>query len=76
MIDKGASVGEWARWLLSDAAPALIAGLFVISVVTAVVGFLLAAVIWDNWIRLRWRRKLRRARDQRLESSTSDTAAG
>ena len=76
MLDKGASVGEWTRWVVSDAAPALIAGLFVISLVSAIVGYLLATVFWDNWIRLRWRRKLRRSRDRRLEASTSDTPAG
>ncbi|MBL8652107.1 MAG: DUF2062 domain-containing protein [Sphingopyxis sp.] len=74
MIERGASVGDWLRWLLSDAAPALVAGLFVISAVSAVVGYVLAALFWDNWIRLRWRRKLHRARDKRLEASTSDTA--
>lgn len=73
MAENGAPLSEWMRWFLSDAAPALITGLFVISVVSAIVGYLLATVIWDNWIRLRWRRKLRRASDQRLESSTSDT---
>ena len=76
MVDEGASAAAWVRWVLSDAAPALLAGLFVISVVSAVVGYLLAALFWDNWIRLRWRRKLRRARDQRHEASTSDGAAG
>ena len=76
MVDKGASAGEWVRWFFSDAAPALVAGLFIISVVSAIVGYVLASVIWDNWIRLRWRRKIRRARDQRLEASTSDAAAG
>jgi uncharacterized protein (DUF2062 family) len=76
MVDEGASAGAWVRWVLSDAAPALLAGLFVISVVSAVVGYLLAALFWDNWIRLRWRRKLRRARDQRHEASTSDGTAG
>ena len=76
MVDEGASAGAWVRWVLSDAAPALLAGLFVISVVSAVVGYLLATLFWDNWIRLRWRRKLRRARDQRHEASTSDGTAG
>ena len=76
MVEKGASAGEWVRWVLSDAAPALLAGLFVISVASAIVGYILASVIWDNWIRLRWRRKIRRARDQRLDASTSDTSAG
>jgi len=73
MIEQGATAAQWLRWLLSDAAPALIAGLLVISAVSAVVGYVLATLIWDNWIRLRWRRKLHRARDQRHEASTSDT---
>src|SRR3546814_5205104 len=30
MVDQGATVGQWLRWLLSDAAPALMAGLFII----------------------------------------------
>lgn len=76
MIEQGVSAGEWLRWLLSDAAPALLAGLFVISAVSAIVGYVLASIFWDNWIRLRWRRKLHRARDKRLEASTSDTPLG
>lgn len=79
LYDEGASLVEWWRWFTANAGTALLgglAGLFVISVVSAVIGYLLASVIWDNWIRLRWRRKIRRARDKRLESSTSDTAVG
>ena len=76
MVEHGASAGEWLRWVLSDAAPAMLAGLLVISVVSAAIGYVLATLFWDNWIRLRWRRKLARARDQRHEASTSDTAAG
>ena len=76
MVEHGASAGEWLRWVFSDAAPAMLAGLLVISVVSAAIGYVLATLFWDNWIRLRWRRKLARARDQRHEASTSDTAAG
>lgn len=79
LYDEGASIIEWWDWFTANAGTALLgglAGLFVISVVSALVGYVLASVIWDNWIRLRWRRKLRRLRDQRHEASTSDTAAG
>ena len=79
LYDEGASLVEWWHWFTANAGTALLgglAGLFVISVASAVIGYILASVIWDNWIRLRWRRKVRRARDQRLEASTSDTAAG
>lgn len=79
LYDEGASLGEWWNWFSANVGPTLLgglAGLFVISAVSAVIGYILASVIWDNWIRLRWRRKIRRARDQRLEASTSDAAAG
>ena len=76
MLENGAPLSVWVRWFISDAAKAFVAGLFVISVVSAVIGYVLAALFWDNWIRLRWRRKLRRARDQRLEASTSDAPTG
>jgi len=54
MINQGASLGEWATWLASSAAPALIAGLFVISVVTAAVGYLLSSCIWRTWVSHKW----------------------
>jgi uncharacterized protein len=59
---NGASASEWLAWFFSDTAPALLAGLFIISAISAVIGYVLASIAWDNWIRLRWRRKLRRAR--------------
>lgn len=75
--DSGAGVTEWLNWFLSDAAPAMLAGLFIISAIAAILGHVLGAIAWDNWIRLRWRRKMRRARaDKRLEASISDTATG
>ena len=79
LYDEGASLVEWWHWFTANAGPALlggVAGLFVISVVSAVVGYVLASIGWDAWIRLRWRRKIRRARDKRLEASMSDTVAG
>jgi len=59
---KKAAATEWIDWFLSDTAPAMLAGLFIISAVAALLGYVLASISWDNWIRLRWRRKLRRAR--------------
>ncbi|OHD03455.1 MAG: hypothetical protein A2885_06275 [Sphingopyxis sp. RIFCSPHIGHO2_01_FULL_65_24] len=79
LYDEGASLVEWWDWFTANAGTALLgglAGLFVISAVSAVVGYVLASVIWDNWIRLRWRRKISRGRDKRLEASTSDTVVG
>lgn len=62
MVASGAGIGEWLGWLASDAAPALVAGLFVVSAISAVVGYVLASVGWTVWLRLRWRARLRRNR--------------
>ncbi|WP_374530064.1 DUF2062 domain-containing protein [Novosphingobium sp.] len=63
-----ATVQQWAYWLLSDAAPAMFAGLFVISVVTAAIGYLVASFSWSWWIRHKRRVALLRMQAERLES--------
>lgn len=50
MVDHGAGLKEWARWALSDAAPALLIGLFIISTVAAAVGYLISSFVWRWWI--------------------------
>ncbi len=62
--NNDASLGEWFRWFLSDAAPALIVGLFIISVISAVVGYFLSSLLWDAWVRRKWvqRQNIRRRR--------------
>lgn len=54
MIEHGASLGEWAQWLASAAAPALVMGLFVISVISAAVGYLMSSCIWRAWVSHKW----------------------
>ena len=49
LVAKGASIGEWATWLVSDAAPSLVFGLLVISVVAAVIGYVVAVIGWRFW---------------------------
>ncbi len=50
MVDHGAGLGEWTRWLVSDAAPSLLIGLFVISTVSAAVGYVVSAFVWRWWV--------------------------
>lgn len=67
LIDRGAGLGEWATWLLSSAAPAMVLGLLAISVVSAVVGYVAAVVLWRWWTARRRRTRLSRAAEaQRL----------
>ena len=58
LYERGASLRAWAYWLLSDAAPALVIGLFVISVVAAALGYLIAAFAWRWWVAHKRRTRL------------------
>lgn len=68
LLASGAGFGEWATWLVSSAAPALLLGLMTIAVVSAIVGYGAAVVIWRWWI-------LRRLRLRRMRSASSEHAA-
>lgn len=68
LYQRGASLGEWIRWLLSDAAPALIIGLFIISVLAAAVGYLISSFAWRWWIGRKRRAKAERLRLKREQS--------
>ena len=59
LIDRGAGVWSWLHWLFSDAAPALVSGLFIIATVSAAVGYFVSALIWRGWIGRKWRRRER-----------------
>ncbi len=71
MIDRGASLNEWAGWFFSDAAPAMLVGLAVLSVVAAAVGYLLAAVIWRPIVARRRKQRLHAALARRHEQMAS-----
>jgi len=60
LYERSASLGEWTHWLLSDAAPALLFGLFVISTISAAVGYVVSAFAWRWWIGHKHRLRLAR----------------
>lgn len=60
MYERSAPLREWGYWLLSDAAPALIIGLFIISVVVAAIGYLVSSFAWRWWIGHKRRNKIER----------------
>jgi uncharacterized protein len=59
LYQSGASIGQWTAWLLSDAAPAMISGLFVIALACALVGYAVSIVVWRWWVHRKWRRRAR-----------------
>lgn len=69
LYESGAGPREWGYWLLSDAAPALVIGLFIIATVAAAIGYLLSSLIWRGVVGRKRRSKLR----QRLEDASGVT---
>jgi hypothetical protein len=61
LYGRGAGAGEWLAWLGSDATPALLSGLLLISAVAAVTGFLISMIVWRWWTGRKWRRRGMRA---------------
>jgi uncharacterized protein (DUF2062 family) len=59
MIDRGAALSEWGNWIASAAAPSLILGLFVITAISAAIGYLLASFGWRIWIGRKWSQRAR-----------------
>lgn len=54
---RSASVNQWIAWLFSDAAPALVSGLFIIAIVSALVGYGVTMVGWRLWQGRKWKRR-------------------
>jgi len=61
LYERGAGLSEWTNWLLSDAAPAALLGLFIISTVSAAIGYLVSSFTWTSWVR-----RKRRAAQERI----------
>jgi uncharacterized protein len=57
MIKDGASISQWINWLFSEAAPALVLGLAIISVVAAIIGYFAAKIIWRWRIARKWKNR-------------------
>ena len=55
--DSGAGAGEWFVWLFSDAAPALVSGLFLIGLAAAAIGYFASVWIWRWWTGRKWKRR-------------------
>jgi uncharacterized protein (DUF2062 family) len=54
---RGKPVSVWLQWLWSDAAPALISGLFLIGLGVALAGYIVSLVVWRWWIGRKWRQR-------------------
>ncbi|MEO8722609.1 MAG: DUF2062 domain-containing protein [Sphingobium sp.] len=73
LVHHHASVRQWLNWLFSEAAPALLFGLAVISVVVAAIGYVVSLWLWRFHTARKWRaRKIRLGNyDQSSSSQTT-----
>ncbi len=60
LMESHASLGAWSNWFFSDAAPAVLIGLFTISTVVAAIGYLISSFTWNWWVRHKRKTKLER----------------
>lgn len=63
MMREHAPLRDWLGWFFSDAAPAVVVGLAILSVVAAAVGYLIASLIWRFVVASKRRRRLRQGGD-------------
>jgi len=63
MYHNSAPLSDWLAWLASDAAPALVIGLFIIAVASAVIGYFVSVFVWRWWVGRKWRRRAERFAD-------------
>jgi uncharacterized protein (DUF2062 family) len=57
LFREHAGLKDYMNWLFSDAAPALLGGLALISLLTGLVGYFLSVFLWQWWIRHKWRHR-------------------
>jgi uncharacterized protein (DUF2062 family) len=62
LYERRAGFAEWTGWLFSDAAPALVSGLFVIAAASALVGYVVSVFAWRWWTAAKWKRRHGRSR--------------
>ncbi len=60
LIENHAPLSEWMSWFMSSAAPAMLFGLFVISIVSAIIGYVIALWFWRLRVANKWRRRSNR----------------
>ena len=54
---REATIREWVSWLFSDAAVAMVSGLFIIAALSALTGYLASILVWRWWTAHKWRRR-------------------
>lgn len=72
LLAEGATPGEWFAWFLSDAAPAVLLGLFVISTLAGAVGYGVSWFMWRQIVRAKRGRRLKLLAEARVLAALSD----
>ena len=57
LYQRRAGADEWFSWLASDAAPALVSGLFIIALASGALGYVVSVFAWRWWTGRKWKRR-------------------
>jgi hypothetical protein len=63
---RHAPLADWVAWLATDAAPAMVSGLFIIGLGVALAGYIVSLVGWRWWIGRKWRQRASQAAQPKL----------
>lgn len=74
LVDGHATIGQWTAWLVSEAAPAMLLGLFIISLASAVIGYVLSDWFWRHRMGRKW--QARKLRIGKVQQSSALEGAG
>ena len=61
MLEHNTSLHQWARWLASSAAPALLAGLFALAAMVSSAGYVISGLVWRLLVARKRQRRNKRA---------------
>ncbi|MDX3899912.1 MAG: DUF2062 domain-containing protein [Sphingobium sp.] len=75
LMESHASIGRWCAWLFSEAAPAMLFGLALISVGAAAIGYVVADWIWRHRMGRKWQARKIRIGKARESSALGESAA-
>ncbi len=75
LMESHASIGRWCAWLFSEAAPAMLFGLALISIGAAAIGYVVADWIWRHRMGRKWQARKIRIGKARETSALGESAA-
>jgi uncharacterized protein (DUF2062 family) len=76
LVNEHATIRQWCGWLFSEAAPAMLFGLAIISCMAAAIGYFIAIFVWRARMGRKWQARKIRIAHARESGAMEEVAAG